>query len=42
MLNLPRFATRLAIAATVAGFSKPARARAPTLDQAVAFLGTLT
>lgn len=29
-------------AATVAGFSKPARARAPTLDQAVAFLGTLT
>ena len=29
-------------AATVAGFSKAARGRAPTLDQAVAFLGTLT
>ena len=29
-------------AATVAGFSKPARGSAPTLDQAVAFLDTLT
>jgi len=29
-------------AATVAGFSKPARGSSPTLDQAVAFLGTLT
>jgi acetyl esterase/lipase len=29
-------------AATVAGFSKAARGSAPTLDQAVAFLGTLT
>jgi acetyl esterase/lipase len=29
-------------AATIAGFSKPARGSAPTLDQAVAFLGTLT
>jgi dipeptidyl aminopeptidase/acylaminoacyl peptidase len=29
-------------AATIAGFSKAARGSAPTLDQAVAFLGTLT
>jgi len=29
-------------AATVAGFSKPARGSAPTLDETVAFLGTLT
>jgi acetyl esterase/lipase len=29
-------------AATIAGFSKPARGSAPSLDQAVAFLGTLT
>jgi len=29
-------------AATVAGFSKPARGSSPTLDETVAFLGTLT
>ena len=29
-------------AATIAGFSKPARGSAPTLDETVAFLGSLT